>query len=177
METIASITPDILLDKILPGFESHQNLTDLFMEKVQFYDRTLVEWVDHLTINVPDNPTPLELRSLFAQVAKKMQQASYFYSVCNAYNSTLNSKAEGEKATVIAKLVYNYADKNAKRPAAPILDQLAETYFDEVSIQLIISKVLKEFWKERRDTLIEVRKCLEQIIMSQNMEMKYHEIT
>lgn len=175
--TIQAVKPEELLDKILPGFDAYQSLADLFMERVKFYDRTLTEWIDHLAVDIPKDVTPEQLRNFFVQVARNLQQASYFYSVCSAYNGTLSSKADGEKAGVLAKIVYDYANKNAKRPAAHVLDSLAESYFNDVSIQLVISKVLKEFWRERRDTLIEVRKCLEQISMSQNMEMKYHEIT
>jgi hypothetical protein len=174
---LAAITPEQLLEKIMPGFEAYQLMADLFMAKVKFYDRTLTEWIDHLAIDIPKDMRPEDLRTYFIQVARNLQQVSYFYSVCSAYNSTLSSKADGEKANVVAKIVYDYANKNAKRPAATVLDQLAETYFNDVTLQLVISKVLKEFWRERRDTLVEVRKCLEQISMSQNMEMKYHEIT
>lgn len=177
MENIQAITPENLLEKILPGFDDYQILADLLMDRIKFYDRTLTEWIDHLAIDIPRDITPQDLRGLFAQVAKNIQQASYFYSVCSAYNGTLSSKADGEKANVVAKIIRDYADKNAKRPAAPLIDSIAETYFNDVSLQLVISRVLKEFWRERRDTLIEVRKCLEQITMSQNMEMKYHEIT
>ena len=177
METIVSVSPETLLEKLLPGFDDYQILADLLMDKIKFYDRTLTEWIDHLAIEIPREITPQDLRGLFAQVAKNIQQASYFYSVCSAYNGTLSSKADGEKAGVVAQIVRNYAEKNAKRPAAQVIESLAETYFSDVSLQLIISRVLKEFWRERRDTLIEVRKCLEQITMSQNMEMKYHEIT
>ena len=173
---LEAVTPDQLLDKILPGFQAYEILADLFMEKVKFYERTLTEWIDHLAIDIPKDVSPEDLRNYFVQVARNIQQASYFYSVCSAYNSTLSSKADGEKASVIAKIVYDYANKNAKRPAATVLDQLAETYFNDVTTQLVISRVLKEFWRDRRDTLIEVRKCLEQISVSQNMEMKYHEI-
>lgn len=178
-EPIKEVAPEELLSQILPGFESYEILADLFMAKIQFYDKSLTEWIDHLAVEIPKNQeiTPELLRSYFIKVARNIQQASYFYSVCGAYNSTLSSKAEGEKANVIAKIVYDYANKNAKRPAATVLDQLAETYFNDVTLQLVISRVLKEFWRERRDTLIEVRKCLEQISMSMNMEMKYHEIT
>lgn len=176
---LEAVTPQQLLVQIMPGFEAYEIMADLFMEKVKFYDRTLTEWIDHLAVDIPKDRdmTPELLRAYFIQVARNIQQASYFYSVCGAYNSTLSSKADGEKASVVAKIVYDYANKNAKRPAAAVLDQLAETYFNDVTLQLVISKVLKEFWRERRDTLIEVRKCLEQISMSMNMEMKYHEIT
>lgn len=177
MEELHSITPEELLEKILPGFDAYEPLAGLFMERIKFYDRTLTEWIDHLAIDVRKDCTPEELRSYFIQVARNLQQVSYFYSVCSAYNGTLASKADGEKSNILAKIVYNYADKNAKRPAATVLDSLADTYLNDVNVQLVISKVLKEFWKERRDALVEVRKCLEYVSMSQHMEMKYHEIT
>lgn len=169
-------SPEDLLEQVLPGFESYEILADLLMSKVKFYERTLTEWTDKLAVDIPKDVTPQDLRNLFMQVAKNIQSASYFYSICGTYNGTLTAKADGEKASTVAKLVVDYAHRNAKRPAATVLDSVAESYLNDVSLQLVISRVLKEFWKERRDTLIEVRKCLEAIGMSQNMEMKYHEM-
>lgn len=168
-------TPEELLIEVLPGFESYELLSELMMSRIKFFEKTLIEWTTHLAIDVPENTTPQDLRNLFVRVAKNIQQASYFYSICGTYNGTLTSKVDGQKASTVAKLVVDYANKNAKRPAATVLDSVAESYLNDVSLQLVISRVLKEFWKERRDTLIEVRKCLEAIGMSQNMEMKYHE--
>lgn len=159
----------------MPGFDQYQDLSDTLMANIKFYERSLTEWIDHLAIEVPKDITPQDLRNLFAQVAKNIQQASYFYSVCSTYNGTLSSKTDSAKASIIAQYVKDYSHRDAKRPAAAVLDSVAESYFSDVSLQLAISRVLKEFWKERRDTLVEVRKSLEQITMSQNMEMKYHE--
>ena len=132
MENIKAIVPDELIDDLIPGFERYEVLSDTLMSKVTFYERSLSQWIDHLAIDIPANVTPEDLRNLFVRVAKNLQQASYFYSVCSTFNTTLASKADEGKAGVVTLLVNDYAEKNARRPAAQVLNQLAETYVTDV---------------------------------------------
>lgn len=164
---------ETLLNDSIPAYELFQQQVDLLMASIVFYEKTLADWIDHLAIEVPRDANLEDIRSLYVKVARQMQQVSYFLSLCSTYNTTLSAQSDMSRAKFITNLVNSYSDKNARRPAAAVLEQMADKSLEDTNFQLAISKTLRDFWKERRDTLVEVRKCLEQIMMTHLAEMKY----
>ena len=81
------------------------------------------------------------------------------------------------------KTLYEWATElmieipNAKnldeRPAAVVIERMAESYMSSTVSARVAAKIVKSFWKERWNTLLEVRKILEQIGMSLHVEMKW----
>ena len=67
----------------------------------------------------------------------------------------------------------NYGKRGAKRPAAVVIERMAESYMSSTVSARVAAKIVKSFWKERWNTLLEVRKILEQIGMSLHVEMKW----
>lgn len=167
------ITSENLLTEALEDYKASEILSDNLMSSIMFKGRSLDQWIEHLAIDIPTEVTLDTLRDLYTLVAKRIQQVSYFMSICNTYNATLSDTANIRKAKIVNDLVLDYQSRNAKRPAAQVLDQAADSQLERANVQIIASKVLKDFWKDRRDTLVEVRKCLEQITMSHLAEMKY----
>lgn len=163
------------VEALLPAFEECIDLTDTLGASIVIGERTIHEWSDYLVVKVPKDPNLQDLRSLFILVAKNMQIASYYFSIFANYNSTLLGRLDSAKAKLTTELVDDYYKRNAKRPAAQVLEQLSLSYLDDINSQIMISKLLKEFFREKRDMLIEVRKCLEQVSLSHHMEIKYHE--
>lgn len=163
----------VLLEQTIPSYESFQELANSLMNKIVFFDKTLTEWIDHLAIDIPSEVTLEQIREIYVRVAKQIQQVSFFMSMCSTYNSTLSSQSEAARADIVEALVTDYSIRNAKRPAAVVLNNLADSKLQDANLQLVVSRVLRDFWKERREVLVEVRKCLEQIMISHTSEMKY----
>ena len=70
-------------------------------------------------------------------------------------------------------IVANYANKGAKRPAASVIEKMAESYLVNTVSAERAAKIVKNFWKQRLDTLLDLRKVFEQIGLSLSVEMKF----
>jgi len=70
-------------------------------------------------------------------------------------------------------LVTNYAAKGAKRPAASVIERMADSYLTNTVSAGMAAKIVKNFWKQRVDTLQDLRKIFEQIGLSLSVEMKF----
>ena len=78
-----------------------------------------------------------------------------------------------KKSDIISLLVSNYAAKGAKRPAASVLERMADSYLQSTVSAERAAKIVKNFWKQRLDTLLDLRKVFEQIGLSLSVEMKF----
>jgi len=165
---------EIMLD-ILSKAEEHTAITTAFLDNFVFQGKTLSEWLLDLAVDVPREINPETLRDSLALCARKMQKAYYFYTTTNTMLMALTAGSETKHKDLVTTLVTQYERRNARRPAAGILDSMAETYLAKAKNQQTAAKILKEFFKDRRDSLVEVRKTLEQLGLSMHMEMKYHE--
>jgi hypothetical protein len=78
-----------------------------------------------------------------------------------------------KKSDLINIIVGNYAAKGAKRPAASVIERMADSYLSNTVSAEKAAKIVKNFWKQRFDTLLELRKVFEQIGLSLSVEMKF----
>jgi hypothetical protein len=170
---LEEITPEQIMEDIAVGAAAHSAATEAFVDNFMFYDKSLNEWSDQLAVPIAGNPTPLEIRKLYIKLANNIQVASHFYSVSNTINGTIVGGGQIKKSDLVTALVHDYERRNAKRPAREVLERMADSYMKSTVSTRVASKIVKEFWKQRLDSLIEVRKCLESISMSVAMEMKY----
>lgn len=162
-------------EDILKAFLESEELAEFFMNQIKFQKHSLKEWVDHFKVKLPKEMTPEQFRDMFVLLANRIQQVSYFYSIASGVHLTVSEQSDQARAALTTQLVSSYLEKNAKRPAAGVLEQLVNEMMKESIMHMMTTRILREFWKERREALVEVRKCLEQIALSRNMEMKYQE--
>ena len=54
-----------------------------------------------------------------------------------------------------------------------LLKKMADSYLSTTVPTGIAAKIVKNFWKQRLDTLLELRKIVEQIGMSLHVEIKF----
>ena len=78
-----------------------------------------------------------------------------------------------KRSDIINLLVNNYAVQGAKRPAATVIEKMADSYLSNTVSAEKAAKIVKNFWKQRVDTLLELRKVFEQIGLSLSVEMKF----
>lgn len=170
------VLPSTLVDTCLEDLADSQNLIDKITSGIVFYDRTLVEWIEYFSLAPPekDNVNNETLRNCFLDLTKLIQEASFYYSICSNFNQIITSTTQNIKSMQVNKIVDSYAQAKAKRPSALVINRIADHRLSDISTQILASKILKEFWKERKETLIEVRKCLEQIALNHNVELKYN---
>lgn len=174
--TIEDVQVKDLFNNLPDSVNLFNQLSDTVIESFEYYGATLAEWADRMQVVIPKEIDLMIIRDLLIQVGNKLQAASVYYSLCSSYNSFLSSSLDDAKNHVINDLVADYLTRNAKRPAVGVLNNIADSKFAQPLTQVLISRILKDFWKERRDMLIETRKILEQLNLSQTMELKYTQI-
>lgn len=177
-DKLNTVTPESVMEEVLQAAETHAAATEQFAKKFVFYGKPLQQWSDELAVPVPNEVTPDTMRSLYVKLANNIQIASHFYSIASTINSTLVGGGQIKHADLVKALVDQFENRKAKRPAATVIEQMANSYMKSTTSTRVAAKLVKDFWRNRLDSLTEVRKCLEQIGISMHTEMKYlHEET
>lgn len=172
---LENVTSDEVIQTIMDGAEVYSNISSAFIQNFMFYDKTLYQWASELMIEIPSSKEldSNKFREVMITLAKNVQIANNYYSVSCTIEDAIAGGNSIKKSDVIAAIVHKYATKGAKRPAATVIDQMAESYMSGTISAKVSSKMVKNFWKQRIDMLLEVRKILEQISMSLHVEMKW----
>lgn len=168
-------SPEQILDALKQGAELYTSITDSFVTNFVFYDKTLYEWTEFLSIKMP-NLKGLNLeafRELLITLGRNVQIASNYYSVASTMVDAIGGGNSMKKSDIINMLVSNYAARGAKRPAASVIERMADSYLSSTVSAEKAAKIVKAFWKQRLDTLLDLRKIFEQIGMSISVEMKF----
>ena len=172
---IEQVTSEDIIDSLKQGSEIYTNITEAFAKEFMFYDKTLYQWAGELMIDIP-NPKTLDLvsfRTTLLELATKLQVASNYYSVACSMVDTIGGGNNMKKSDIMSLLVSNYAAKGAKRPAASVLERMADSYLTNTVSAEKAAKIVKNFWKQRVDTLLDLRKVFEQIGLSLSVEIKF----
>lgn len=168
-------TPEEILDSLKEGAELYTAVTDNFVTDFVFYEKTLYEWTDFLSISIPRSKD-LDInsfRELLVSLAKNIQITSNYYSIASTMVDAIGGGNSMKRSDVINALVANYANRGAKRPAASVIEKMADSYLSSTVSAEKAAKIVKSFWKQRLDTLLDLRKVFEQIGMSISVEMKF----
>jgi len=171
-DEVASASP---LDQISEGSKLYTEITENFVQEFSFYDKTLYEWATDLMIKIPNigDLGEVKYRELLVQLLENIQIASNYHSLASSMVEAISGGNSIRRSDLITAIVNNYAKRNAKRPAAAVIEKMAESYLSNTVSAIIAAKIVKSFWKQRLDTLLEVRKILEQIGLSLHVEIKF----
>lgn len=174
-DSTLEVSPDTIVDIVKEGAEIYSTVTSGFIKEFVFYDRTLYDWATHLMIEVPPakDLNGEAYRELLIQLTRNLQIASNYHSVAASMCDAVAGGNSIKKSDIIAAIVQNYATKGAKRPAGTVIEQMADSYMSSTISARVAARIVKNFWKQRVDTLLEIRKILEQIGMSLHVEMKW----
>ena len=169
-----AVSPETIVDVVKEGAEIYSEITGAFVKDFVFYDKTLYEWATELMIEIPKkNLDEVRFRALLVDLANNIQVASNYHSVASSMAEAISGGNSIKKSDVVNAIVLNFAKRGAKRPAASVIERMAESYMSSTVSARVAAKIVKSFWRQRLDTLLEVRKILEQIGMSVHMEMKW----
>jgi hypothetical protein len=172
-ESIPQVTSQDIFSDVIAAAETHAALTDNFIKNFTFYGKPLSSWSKELSVKIPDQVTPEVMRALYVKLANSIQIASHFYSVSNTISSTLVAGGEVKKSDLVASLVKQYEQTTRRKPSGMVIERMADSYMSGTVSARIASKIVREFWRQHLDALVEVRKCLEQIGISLHVEMKH----
>jgi hypothetical protein len=172
---IPEITALELIEELKIGAETYAAITQDFISNFTFYDQTLYDWALSLNIEIPKtkNLDIVSFRALLVLLAKNLQIASNYYSVACSMVDAIHGGNSMKKSDIVNLLVTNYAVKGAKRPAASVIERMADSYLTNTVSAGMAAKIVKNFWKQRVDTLQDLRKIFEQIGLSLSVEMKF----
>ena len=172
---LEQVSSQDILDALKDGATLYTSITESFVSEFVFYDKTLYEWASHLSIEIPStkNLDIVGFRDLLVELAKNIQTASNYYSVACSMVDAIGGGNSMKKSDIINMLVANYAAKGAKRPAATVIERMADSYLSSTVSAEKAAKIVKSFWKQRLDTLLDLRKVFEQIGLSLSVEMKF----
>ena len=172
---IEQVTSEDIIESLKQGSEIYTNITEAFAKEFMFYDKTLYQWAGELMIEIPSlkNIDLVSFRGTLLELATKLQVASNYYSVACSMVDTIGGWNNMKKSDIMSLLVSNYAAKGAKRPAASVLERMADSYLTNTVSAEKAAKIVKNFWKQRVDTLLDLRKVFEQIGVSLSVEIKF----
>ena len=170
-----NITAEDISNAIIEGAEIYSEITGSFMKEFVFYDKTLYQWATDLMIRIPNknNLDANSFRGCLIELANNIQIASNYYSVAASMSDGIAGGNSIKKSDVVSAIVDNFAKRGARRPAAAVIERMADSYMSSTVSANVAAKIVKNFWKQRLDTLTDIRKVMEQIGMSLNVETKW----
>ena len=170
-----NITAEDISNAIIEGAEIYSEITGSFMKEFVFYDKTLYQWATDLMIHIPNknNLDANSFRGCLIELATNIQIASNYYSVAASMADGITGGNSIKKSDVVSAIVDNFAKRGARRPAAAVIERMADSYMSSTVSANVAAKIVKNFWKQRLDTLTDIRKVMEQIGMSLNVETKW----
>lgn len=172
---VENVSADDILDPLKEGAELYTNLTENFISEFVFYDKTLYDWATDLMIKIPSNKNLdlVSFRECLLKLSKNIQIASNYYSLASSMVDAIGGGNSIKKSDLINIIVNNYQVKGAKRPAASVIESMAESYLSSTTSAEKAARIVKNFWKQRLDTLLDLRKVFEQIGVSLSVEIKF----
>ena len=166
-------TPEGIVDAITEQSIVYNDLAPMFIESFRFYDRSLQEWSAAIKIVVPKNPKPQDIQDIFGQLTYAIGLTAHYKAISSSLHLAITNGSNLQKSELIEKLVNDYAAGSARRPAKDVLEHMAESMMKDVINGGLVSKIVKDFWSQKYESLIEIRKCVEQLSLSMVTEMKY----
>ena len=160
-------------DKLVETSEAQSAYAQYFIENFMFYGKSLDDWSVDLQVPIPKNPSQQDLQEMTVLLANNLQIAAHFKAVAGSIYNGLLSGTKLQRDDLINALVRHYLRANLDRPAVKVLESMAESYMKDGAVSRESAKLAKDFWTQKYEALVEVRKCIEQINLSIITEHKY----
>lgn len=170
---VEPVQPADIYQQLVADVALHGAATEQFLNNFQFYGRTLQEHSEALLIHLPDKPDSEEIRSAYIQLIRNIQIASNYLGIASSINEAIGRGNKAKRSDIVAAITASYENTNRRRPAALVIENMADSYLANTVGVNTASKILKDFWRNKLDVLIEIRKSLESYSISMHTEMKH----
>jgi hypothetical protein len=179
VENLTAISEDInsVLEAAVETSSACDVFTDQLMQSLTFYGKSLEVWEDEMVVPIPDGNLDSDtLRKLYVEVTNKIQKASHFYSLAMATHTVSSTGVNVKKSDLTVALMAHFESQNQKVPPNTVLERMADAYLKKLSNMSTITKLVRDFWKEKLNTLDKVDSNLSKIAILQATIMKYREL-
>jgi len=166
-------TAQDFVDRILGSSVTSSGYAEHFVDNFTFFGRSLEEWATELQVSIPEHANLHDIKGLWIQLANNIQIAGHFKATSVSIYNAMASGIKIQKDDIITSLVTHYVNANLTRPAAKVLEAMADSYMKDSTVSKESAKLCKDFWNQKYDSLVEVRKSLEQLLMTIITENKY----
>lgn len=153
--------------------ESHyDSAAESLLNDLEFHGHSLSDWSVKLTLQIGNPEDFSDLKELQIELAKKIQMATYYYSISSTVFNVLDSSTHAEKGAVTQAILDEFRERGEHRPTQASMDAIVRGRLQSINNQKLSASIVKNFFKQRLDTLIEIRKILESLSISMSMERK-----
>lgn len=153
---------------------TNDHLTQKLIENLSFYGKTLKQWEDELVVIIVDEDLNYDrIQKITLELIKKIQIASHFYTISNTAHVINQTGISIKKSDLITSLISYYHINGTKVPPSSLMDKIAENYIRKLTNIETLSKVVRDFWKHKVETLDKVKSLVSSLGISMVSEMKY----
>lgn len=161
-------------EKIKQAVEDYKQIRQVLNQEIRIGGKTLVELKDKFfMLDIPNDMDHLECRKLMCKLIKLYQEASLNMTMATVRYIGLEETVETIYREEYNALLMNSQEENTRPLAAPKLEAIAKHATSNVRQVYMIAKIEKEFWKNIILHLQQLRKKLEQVNMSNALELKH----
>src|SRR5688572_21067721 len=129
VEALAEMGDDV--ESVVSEAVADAGANDIFIRELTasltFFGKTLRVWEDQMMVYIPEEGLDADkIRSLFIELANKIQIASHYWSESSAGAVVSASGITTKKAELITSLISYYHANSIKLPPNTVLDRMAE---------------------------------------------------
>jgi len=159
---------DTIFDDLVTDSETMNVFTDKVSQTLVFFGKSLALWEDEMWVGLPDTGTPTgeEFREIFLDLANKVQIASHYHELASPAHLISMSNISVKKSDLITALISHYHATSTKAPPAAILEKMADGFIARLSNLGNTTKIVKQFWRNKLDTLEKVRVLVNSMAIS-----------
>jgi hypothetical protein len=164
--------PSSLLLSTEQAARIYSDLTQESVNQLEFFGKTLAEWVRATTLELPREWNGNVYREALGTLFSLLQMAGNYHGVACAMADALADGVTLAHSDVVRAIVDSFAARGAKRPAGAVIQKMADSYMASSVPVTSAARLVKQFWRQRADLLLEQRRILELIGISLHVEMK-----
>jgi hypothetical protein len=168
----AEIKADKLMEKLMIGKEIHDIFSEKMRENLLIGGYTMEYWEDYFRLPVHSNMTTSVCKELASKLMELNQEAAFFHAAASAKLQVIKRGGESAYRDKLFALVEEYKQKNEKRPAASMLENLAKLESDDIESAYSVAEIEKTFWSNILDYLSTCRKLVENATFNSSIEAK-----
>lgn len=168
------LKPEELLADLPAESSKISAITVGLSKTLQFQGKSLFEWRNELRVEIPQEFNYDNYKIFITSLATNIQRSSGLYNFANSLYSIMTKSSKMKHQELQGILLERYlANKDGGRvPSQAKLQELANNPLQDTISMIATLKVVRDFFQEQRDNLVELRKTTEPLGYILNIEYK-----